>query len=73
MIDKKKEFILSLDGDVVSLYTLKRRLGKYKQWGSQETIADTYKNRIVYDNRERNELTQEELDYLIPPQKPIEG
>jgi hypothetical protein len=31
----KKKIVLSLDGDIVSLYTLKRRLGDYKQWGSQ--------------------------------------
>jgi hypothetical protein len=65
----KKKIVLSLDGDIVSLYTLKRRLGDYKQWGSQEIIADTYKDRILYDDREKNELTQEELDYLIPPKK----
>lgn len=62
-IDVHKKQIMSLDGDDISLFCLKRRLGDFTKWGSQETIADTYKDRII--DRDGG-LTQEELDYLVP-------
>lgn len=62
-MDTNKKQIISLDGDIVSLRTLKRRLGDYKKWGHKKVIADTYNDRIC--DRDGG-LTQEELEYLIP-------
>ena len=62
-LDIHEKKVLSLEGDIVSLSCLKRRLGDFKEWGSQEVIADTYEDRVI--DRDGG-LTQEELNYLIP-------